>query len=216
MPRRSDAKAKMIRSQALLQRERGVAGTALPDVLRHSGAPRGSIYHHFPDGRAQLAAEATGWAADFVAADLEAALADADIEGAVERFVDGWLRVLRESDFAAGCPVAAGALDAGADPGAREAALRGFQRWESLLTDALVQNGLRRSKAETLALTFISAIEGAIVLARAEKRHPTLGAGRDPTSGLARDRAGGDARVLMARPGIEPGTPRFSVVCSTN
>jgi AcrR family transcriptional regulator len=101
----------MIVSQALLQRERGVAGTALPDVLDHSGAPRGSIYHHFPEGRAQLAEEATGWAAGWIAKRLEAILADGDVFAALDAFTTDWLDVLRDTDFAAGCPVVAGALD---------------------------------------------------------------------------------------------------------
>ena len=75
MARQSDTRRKMILSQALLQRERGVAGTALPDVLEHSGAPRGSIYHHFPQGRTQLAEEATEWAADFISRRLGTRLA---------------------------------------------------------------------------------------------------------------------------------------------
>jgi len=139
MPRQSDTRQKMILSQALLQRERGVAGTALPDVLEHSGAPRGSIYHHFPDGRAQLAEEATKWAGDYVA-------------------------VLQETDFAAGCPVVAGALDATT----REAAAAGFRRWEQLLRDALEGAGVPAARAESLAVLFIASIEGAIVLSRAE------------------------------------------------
>src|SRR6478735_12525434 len=113
MPRRSDARQKMIVSQALLQRERGVAGTALPDVLEHSGAPRGSIYHHFPEGRAQLAVEATTWAADFISHRLEQSLADGDPTTALDRFVGDWVAVLQDSEFAAGCPVVAGALDPG-------------------------------------------------------------------------------------------------------
>ena len=77
-----DAFDEMIVSQALLQRERGVAGTALPDVIEHSGAPRGSIYHHFPEGRAQLAEEATQWAAGITSRRLEASLADQAAGGA--------------------------------------------------------------------------------------------------------------------------------------
>ena len=111
MPQRSDARHRMIRSQALLQRERGVAGTALPDVIEHSGAPRGSIYHHFPKGRAELAEEATLFAAEWITRNLEQALASRDPLAAHEAFIDSWLVVLRDSDFRAGCAVAAGALD---------------------------------------------------------------------------------------------------------
>jgi TetR/AcrR family transcriptional regulator, lmrAB and yxaGH operons repressor len=152
----------MIVSQALLQRERGVAGTALPDVLEHSGAPRGSIYHHFPDGRTQLAEEATAWAADFISRRLEATLADGDVLATLDTFVADWITVLGDSEFAAGCPVVAGALDSST----RTAAAAGFSRWEQLLTDALAAAGAR--DAEALAVMFIASIEGAIVLSRAE------------------------------------------------
>jgi TetR/AcrR family transcriptional regulator, lmrAB and yxaGH operons repressor len=152
----------MIVSQALLQRERGVAGTALPDVLDHSGAPRGSIYHHFPAGRAQLAEEATQWAAEFISRRLEATLADGDVLATLDTFVEDWITVLGDSDFGAGCPVVAGALD----PSTRTAAAAGFRRWEQLLTDALAAAGAR--DAEALAVMFIASIEGAIVLSRAE------------------------------------------------
>jgi TetR/AcrR family transcriptional regulator, lmrAB and yxaGH operons repressor len=162
MPRRSDTRHKMIVSHALLQRERGVAATALPDVLQHSGAPRGSIYHHFPDGRTQLAQEATTWAADFVSRRLEALLATGDIPAAIDAFVADYRAVLDQTGFAAGCPVVAGALDSDT----REAAAAGFRRWEELLTEALAAAGA--SDAETLAITIIASIEGAIVLARAE------------------------------------------------
>jgi AcrR family transcriptional regulator len=160
MPRRSDARQKMIVSQALLQRERGVAGTALPDVLAHSGAPRGSIYHHFPEGRTQLAQEATSWAADFTSRRLEALLAAGDVPAAIDAFVADYRAALEQTGFAAGCPIVAGALD----DTTRDAAASGFRRWEVLLTEALAG----APNPEALALTIIAAIEGAIVLARAE------------------------------------------------
>ena len=61
------ARERMIESAAALFSERGVDATAFSDVLEHSGAPRGSIYHHFPDGKAQLAEEATRYAGEFIA-----------------------------------------------------------------------------------------------------------------------------------------------------
>ena len=169
MPRRSDARAKMIRSQALLQRERGVAGTALPDVIAHSGAPRGSIYHHFPEGRAQLAGEATELASEWIAGGLEQTLEHGGVDAALEAFVATWLRTLREHDFTAGCAVAAGALDAEEGSRARRAAAEGFARWRRLLTEALVRDGRTPPEAESLAVLCIAATEGALILARAER-----------------------------------------------
>ena len=58
MPRRSDAKARMVRAAQQLIRERGYHATALADVLERSAAPRGSVYFHFPGGKTELAAAA--------------------------------------------------------------------------------------------------------------------------------------------------------------
>src|SRR2546423_14603501 len=62
---------RMIVSAALLLREKGLTGTSFGDVIDHSGAPRGSIYHHFPDGKAQLVQEAMRYAGSYVAGYIE-------------------------------------------------------------------------------------------------------------------------------------------------
>ena len=62
------ARERMITSTALLIREKGARATSIDDVLAHSGAPRGSVYHHFPGGRDQLLREATDFAGGYIAA----------------------------------------------------------------------------------------------------------------------------------------------------
>ena len=49
--KRGGTRAKMLASAAEVMRERGAAGVTIDAVLARSGAPRGSVYHHFPDGR---------------------------------------------------------------------------------------------------------------------------------------------------------------------
>jgi AcrR family transcriptional regulator len=165
----TDARQRMIESAALLTRERGVEATSFSDVLAHSGAPRGSIYHHFPDGKAQLIEEATRYAGDFIAAGLASSLTQQDPVAALRRFIATWRRVLRESDFGAGCPVLAATLEGERTPGARDAAGAAFSRWEDLLAAAFEEQGVTRERAHSLATLSIAAIEGAIVLARAER-----------------------------------------------
>ena len=127
----------MITSAALLMRERGVEATSFSEVLHRSGAPRGSIYHHFPGGKAQLIEEATHYAGEFTAAGLTAALAQADPVAAIRAFISTWSGVLADSDFTAGCPVVAASLEGDRLPGARDAAAGAFTSWEELLTDSL-------------------------------------------------------------------------------
>jgi AcrR family transcriptional regulator len=159
----------MIRSAALLFRERGVKGTSFSDVLAHSGAPRGSIYHHFPGGKAQLVEEATRYAGDFSARGLARLLADDDPAAAVRTFAAVWRDDLLESDFAAGCPVVAAALEADRSPAARDAAGAAFEGWEALLADAFERRDIPRERAHSLATLVVAAIEGAVVLARARR-----------------------------------------------
>src|SRR3954452_10807091 len=111
MPRQSDARGQMIESAAVLFRERGIHGTSFADVIAHSGAPRGSIYHHFPGGKAQLAEETMPHAGDEVAAWLERAGPEGDVSDALRRCVAGWRRTLERSGFRAGCPVVAVAVE---------------------------------------------------------------------------------------------------------
>ena len=65
--RHADVREKMTRSAAVLFGERGFSGTGLRDVIAHSSTPRGSIYHHFAGGKAELAREAVRHAAEEMA-----------------------------------------------------------------------------------------------------------------------------------------------------
>jgi len=171
---RVNARDAMIDSAIVLFRERGVAATSLRDVVEHAGAPRGSIYHHFPGGKAQLAEEATRRAGDFIGVVLDRLTEDADPERAVQRFVDYWRSALTSSDFGDGCPVAAAAVSGAETESARDAAGRAFTSWERSLADALRRRGVPAERAESLAGLTVSAVEGAIIVARARRTDEPL------------------------------------------
>jgi TetR/AcrR family transcriptional regulator, lmrAB and yxaGH operons repressor len=173
-PSQTDPRERMIQSAVALFRERGVHGTSFSDVLAHSKAPRGSIYHHFPGGKAELAAEATRYAGEIIAAGLAAALEEKDPAAAVRGFASLYRRLLRDSEFAAGCPIVSATLEGDRSPAARDAAGAAFERWEELLAAAFARRGLAPERARSLATLAIAAIEGAIVLARAERSNEPL------------------------------------------
>jgi AcrR family transcriptional regulator len=183
--RAADPRRRMIRSAAVLIRERGVEATSFADVIDHSGAPRGSIYHHFPGGKAQLVEEATRYAGDVIAAGLAAALAEDDPVAAVRGFVAGWTAILRDSDCDAGCPVVAVTVDPRPSPAARDAAGAAFVRWEDQVAGALRERGVRRGRARSLATLAVASIEGAVVLARAQRSTKPL------------ERVGGELEALL-------------------
>ena len=71
--KRGSTRSNMLISAAEVMRERGAAGVTIDEVLARSGAPRGSVYYHFPEGRNQILAEALRWAGDTIADSIDAA-----------------------------------------------------------------------------------------------------------------------------------------------
>src|SRR3954471_12944237 len=190
MPRESDARRRMIESAAVLFRERGVLGTSFTDVLERSGAPRGSIYHHFQGGKTQLAEEATRWAGEFIIAGAVAAFDEDDPVNALDTFREQRTKILRRSAFAAGCVIVAASLEGEREPPIREAAADAFTSWQKVLADSLRKSGVPPARSRSLATLIISAIEGAIILARAQRTMRPLEAVSDELRNVVADAVG--------------------------
>jgi AcrR family transcriptional regulator len=157
----------MLIAAADVMRERGAAGVTVDEVLSRSGGPRGSVYHHFPAGRAQILREALQYAGDEITASIDraAGISAAELLG---QFVQLWERSLIDSDYTAGCPVLAAAVGCSEDE-QQLTALAGviFNRWREATTRAYMQEGFDAANASALAAMTISALEGAVVLCRA-------------------------------------------------
>ncbi|PBA29174.1 TetR family transcriptional regulator [Mycobacterium intracellulare] len=162
---------RMVVSAALLIRERGAHATAISDVLEHSGAPRGSAYHYFPGGRTQLLCEAVDYAGDHVAAIIADAASGLDL---IDTLIDKFRQQLLDSDFRAGCPIVAVSVEAGEQDAERmapvvERAAAAFDRWTDLIAQRFIADGIARERAGELAVLAITALEGAILLARVRR-----------------------------------------------
>ncbi|MGH3436257.1 MAG: TetR/AcrR family transcriptional regulator [Sciscionella sp.] len=164
------AKQRMLDSAVTLLRERGAAGVTIDAVLAHSGAPRGSVYHHFPGGRTELIVGAARQAGEFITALIDAAAAEGDPARAMDRFVGFWKQSLAATDYTAGCPVVALAVD-GRHVTAEAAALTReiFTGWQTRLADLLVGHAVPAARARRLATLAVAAIEGAVILCRAHR-----------------------------------------------
>ncbi len=163
------ARPRLIRSAIELLRSRGVAGTSVADLLEHSGVSRRSIYLHFPDGKNELITTSVAEAGDAMGTLIGGLIADADPSAALAAFVEVWKRLLADSDFAAGCPIAAAAYGGQESAAARDQADRVFARWQRLLADRLEEHGADAAAAVALSATLIAAIEGAVMLCLAAR-----------------------------------------------
>jgi AcrR family transcriptional regulator len=179
-----DVRERMVRSAGVLFGERGFAATGLRDVVAHSSTPRGSIYHHLPGGKAELAhlvLERAGAAAAVAFTDD-----DGDPVAALHACLDGWRQALVHSDYKAGSAILAIALEPDEQTGAREAAAAAFARWADAFAATLQASGVRRKKAARLAMLAVAAIEGAVVMSRALRDTQPLDAvGRELEAAIA-------------------------------
>lgn len=168
----TSVRQRVVQSAALLIRERGIAGTGMREIAEHAEAPRGSLQHYFPAGKDQVVTEALAWVSEQVAAPLvKVASADEPVPAqvVVAKMFGRWRRILVDSDYLAGCPLVATITDAVGNDALRAAAAEAFGRWRETLTAALHRGGLAPARAEGVAVLAISSLEGAIVLARAQR-----------------------------------------------
>ena len=167
---RSPARARMVQSAATLIRERGIHGTGLREVAAHSGGPRGSLGRFFPGGKTQLVVEAIDVALADLFGDLEQKLGDAEsFPDAIGVIVAPWRRLLVERDFALGCPLAATICDAADNDTLRTHVRERFAEWRVLVADTYARFGAPQAQADTHATVLMAALEGALILARAQR-----------------------------------------------
>ncbi|MGW4515512.1 TetR/AcrR family transcriptional regulator [Streptomyces sp. NPDC004393] len=169
MPRQSSAKQQMITAARRLFRERGYLGTSVADVLAESGAPRGSVYFHFPGGKEELAAEvAIAHIADLVALINRLTDREESPSALLAGFVAHFRDEIAASDYREGCPVAPIVLEvAGSAPRLAAVIRRGFQDLITTMAARLVDKGLQPESGQELAALAVSGMEGALVVSRA-------------------------------------------------
>jgi AcrR family transcriptional regulator len=169
----------------------GLAGAGINQVIALSGAPRGSVYHHFPRGKQELVAAALGRFDEVFRGYLdhlwEQPGGSAD---KVQRFVAGVARRLQAADYEEGCPVGGVILDL--DPESeelREVCRSILEGWTDALADHLsdVPGGQRRE----IASFMVTVLEGGLILSRAQRTtRPLVEAGRMLAQQLAALAAG--------------------------
>jgi len=164
---------RMVFSAAQLIRRDGVAATGMREVAAHAGAPRGSLQHYFPGGKEQLVNEAVAWAGRYAArrvARFLATMPEPTPSGLFAAMVRQWTDEYEAEGFGGGCPVAAATVDcAESAEGTRSTAAAAFAAWNRPVAEALTTMGVPAERAPALATLMISALEGAILIARAER-----------------------------------------------
>ena len=164
-----DSRQRLVQAAGQLFRVQGYHATGLNQIVEESRAPKGSLYHYFPEGKEQLAAEALVCAGRELSAKLET-LGDLSPGEALDRLVESSIQELEASDYRDGCPLATVALETNSNSETlRHVCEKLFGRALKILTQWLVSKGLSAERAEVLALTVFSAYEGALMLSKVRR-----------------------------------------------
>lgn len=186
----SKTRARMVAGAADLMSRRGVNATSMREVVRHTGTPRGSISHHFPRGKQQLIEDAIAFAGAQVAEPLQRLAIERGAVGGLRTFIDLWRQTLEKTNFKAGCPVLAVAVeqyvseDTDTDTDANAASSDAeqhllnladgvFAEWQRILSTALKREGVSAARARRLAALVVASVEGTVAMCRAARSsHP--------------------------------------------
>lgn len=163
------SKERMIEAALTLLARSGLSGAGINAVIERSGAPKGSVYHHFPGGKQDLVAAALRqfdlafrsyldhlWCKPGTAADK------------VQQFVAGMARRLQQADYREGCPVGAVILDLEPeDEGLRELCRVVLGGWIDSIATRL--DHVPADQRRAFAGFIVTALEGGLILSRTER-----------------------------------------------
>jgi AcrR family transcriptional regulator len=172
---------RIITATAELFRRQGYHGTSLKQVTKTAGAPVGSLYHFFPEGKDELAETVIG-SSGAAYQELFELIYDAatDPGSAVSDFFDAAAVVLEETGYLDACPIGTVALEvASTNDRLRLATNKVFGDWVDAVAVRLTRHGVADPEARALASTLIAAVEGGFMLSRAaQSPEPMRTAGR--------------------------------------
>jgi TetR/AcrR family transcriptional repressor of lmrAB and yxaGH operons len=157
----------MIVTTAKLLRRQGYHATGVNQIVAESGAPKGSMYFHFPGGKEQLAAEAISASADYLDAGLRACERATALES-IDLYIAEAANLLERTDFADGCPIATVVLEVTpTSPEIAAACAEAVERLLARVTGWIERDGVAPDIARERAQLVYGALEGALVFAKA-------------------------------------------------
>jgi len=170
MARSSSRRDDILNAAALLFRRQGYANTGVNEILEMAQAPKGSLYHYFPDGKEEIGVAAMKRVGAAVTAEIVEATSRAKApEKAVMTVARGFAKWLEDTNFQQGCGIATTLLESGhSDDALRCAGGAALRDWRDALEDCFLRFEIPAARAPRLAAMVIATIEGGLMMARGE------------------------------------------------
>jgi AcrR family transcriptional regulator len=167
----SSTRERLLVAGMTLFARQGLAATGIKQILEAADARFSSLYHHFPGGKEELAAEAIETAGHLFQRHVEDVWDRSDdLVAAMVAVFGGAADALEASDFADACPIGTMAMEvASTNEPLRVATAVVYDHWTASAQERLEAGGVSAREAEQLALTIVTLLEGAFVVCRATR-----------------------------------------------
>lgn len=164
----SNAREQILQTTCDLLEKQGYHGTGLNEIVRESGAPKGSLYYYFPEGKEQITAEAVLQSGEAVSERIRAGLAaSSSASKAIHDFILLIAENVERSGFAAGSPLTAVAMETATQSERINRACReAYGMLQAAFTEKLLASGFPSTKASELGAFITASVEGGIILSR--------------------------------------------------
>ena len=164
---------RLILSAAQLFRQRGYHATGLAEILTAAAVPKGSLYHHFPAGKADLARAAADWTADVLIRIIDDAFTPAGTwQGGVTTYCHKMAKFFDLTDTPQSCPISALMFDGPETDTFRDHVAAVFARIIAVFAAHAAR--LEQRDPQTSAETLMILVEGSWTLARARRQSDVL------------------------------------------
>jgi TetR/AcrR family transcriptional regulator, lmrAB and yxaGH operons repressor len=171
MKKGDTARAKLIDTAAGLFMRQGYHGTGLAQIVAESGAPKGSLYFHFPGGKEALALAAVERAGSRFQAALHGVLEKNPVpQSAIKALAEMLGQWMEVSNFVEGCPITTVCLELAPHNASITTTTQAiFSSWQSDWRHHLSRAGFPDDVAARHSTIIVASLEGAFILARAEQ-----------------------------------------------
>jgi TetR/AcrR family transcriptional regulator, lmrAB and yxaGH operons repressor len=170
----SPPRQRLLEVTSHLLESQGYHATGLNQIVAESHAPKGSLYHYFPNGKEELAAEALGEIGGrLVEGSARLLTSYRDPAESVRQFVLFMAKNVSNKDFCGGNPITLSALESSAQPDKlpklSAAAGKVYAQLVQVFANHLLEAGFAQARANALALMIVASIEGGMILARTQR-----------------------------------------------
>ena len=171
-----ETRSRILLTMAKLIEKQGYHATGLNEIIRESGAPKGSVYYYFPGGKEQIGAQAILESGKIISGRLRGLLEqESSSAEAVHNFIMLLANNMEASNYELASPLTTASIETAIiSERINQACREAFDLIRNVFKDKFLGDGFAEIQAEESALYVTTVIEGGILMSRTYHRAEPL------------------------------------------